>query len=353
MFRRLIHLAVVVVATALTALTALTPAALAGTANAGLPGAKANPLAHMSWGVPSDDDLWAAYQSASGENHTLLGRLALRPRAIWLGTWNKVSQVKQATRQAVAGSQNRNPKALVQLATFELSPWEGQTAGGSWDVATDESWYRNLAAGIGNARALVVEQIDLPFTLKTSSREPERIDTYGAKVLSARRHTNVYLDAGTHGWWTPRQAARELVANGIRYARGFSLDDTDYDSTAVELKFGAQVIAALARDGVHGKHFIVNTDENGQPYTAKQASGSGSNINSTPMCHGTVQTVCQRTGIPPTTNVTAARWHLGRSAAKLAKKDCDGYVWVGRPWNINGGPFDTQNALWLAANGKY
>jgi hypothetical protein len=50
--------------------------------------------------VPHDDDPWAAHQSASAENHTLLGRLAPQPQR-WLGAWNKVSQIKQA----VAGSQ--------------------------------------------------------------------------------------------------------------------------------------------------------------------------------------------------------------------------------------------------------
>ena len=259
----------------------------------------------------------------------------------------------------MAASQNGNPNALTEFATFELNPWENQMANGvdkpavhgSWNVSSDEAWYRNMAAGIGNARALVIMQVDLPVALKIPSTAPERIDTYAARVLSAKPYTTVYIDGGTTGWLTAAQDASLLIRNGIRYARGFALDDTDYDPTATEDEFGAKVVAALAKLGVRGKHFIVNTDENGQPYKPDQVPGRG--INDAPICHGRIQTACQRTGIPPTTNVASSLWHLGSTASKDAQLYCDGYVWSGQPWDIDGGPFVPQYALWLAENGEY
>jgi endoglucanase len=170
-------------------------------------------------------------------------------------------------------------------------------------------------------------------------------------VLSANPHTTVYIDAGTFGWTSPTRDAQLLIRNGIRYARGFALDDTDYDPTATEDVFGAQVIAALAKLGVKGKHFIVNTDENGQPYKPSEVKGRG--INDAPMCHGRIQTACQRTGILPTTNVASGRWHLGVVAGADARRYVDGYVWSGQPWDIDDGPFVLQYLLWLAENGEY
>jgi endoglucanase len=161
----------------------------------------------------------------------------------------------------------------------------------------------------------------------------------------------VYIDGGTFGWTSAKGDAKLLIRNGIRYARGFALDDTDYDPTATEDVFGAKVVAALAKLGVRGKHFIVNTDENGQPYKPYQVKGRG--INDAPVCHGGIQTACQRTGIPPTTNVASPLWHLGATAARDAKRYCDGYVWSGQPWDIDAGPFVPQYALWLAENGEY
>ena len=338
---------------------ALAPAAQAGTANGGLPGAGPNPIAHVAWGVPHDDNVWSTYQSAKGSNQTRLGRIALEPRAVWLGWENPNRQVQAETAAAVASSQNGNPNALTEFATFELNPWENQKPNGvdkpaihaSWNVRADEAWYRNMAAGIGSARALVIEQVDLPVALKILSTAPERIDTYGAQVLSANRHTTVYIDAGTFGWTSATRDAELLVANGIRYARGFALDDTDYDPTATEDEFGAKVIAALAKLGVRGKHFIVNTDENGQPYKPDQVEGKG--INDAPICHGQIQTACQRIGIPPTITVASPRWHLDAEAGQDAKRYCDAYVWSGQPWDVDAGPFLPRRELWLAENGEY
>ena len=335
------------------------PAAMAGVANAGLPGAGADPISGMAWGTPHDDDLWGAYHSLSGSKRLLLGKLALPPRALWLGWWWSVAQVRAETALTVADTQNGDPNALTEFATFTLHPWETRMANGawrgptrgSWNVSADEAWYRNMAAGIGSARALVIVQVDLPFARKAPSTTPERIDTYAARVLSSKPHTTVYIDGGTFGWLTPAQDAALLIRNGIRYARGFALNDTDYDPTATEDLFGAQVVAALAKRGVTGKHFIVDTVENGQPYKPYQVATRG--INDAPMCHGQIQTACQRTGIPPTTDVASPLWDLGAKASAAAKLYCDGYVWSGRPWDIDGGPFNLQNAFWLAANGEY
>jgi endoglucanase len=353
--------AAAILTTSVAAVAFTAPAARAGTANAGLPGAGADPIADMVWGSPGGlDDLGAAYQSASGSKRALLGKLALQPRAQWLGWWWKVAQVRAGTAATVTAAQNGNPNVLTEFVTFELHPWEEKLAAGgpwygptdgSWNVRSDEAWYRNMAAGIGTARALVIVQVDLPFALKAPGTAPERIDTYAAHVLSANPDTTVYIDGGTFGWMTPKNAASLLIRNGIRYARGFALDDTDYDPTATEDRYGAQVVAALAKRGVTGKHFIVDTDENGQPYKPDQVPLRA--INDTPMCHGRIQTVCQRTGILPTTNVAASRWHLGRVASKDAKRYCDGYVWSGRPWDHDAGPFDLHNALLLAENGEY
>ncbi len=342
------------------ALVAAPSAAQAGTANRGLPGAGPNPIAHVAWAAPRNDGVWNAYEAATGANRALLGRLAAQPRAVWLGWSIPPSQVRAQAAQTVALAQNGNPNVLTEFATDELYPWalmqpngfDQPDLNGSWNVRSDETWYRNMAAGIGSARALVVEQIDLPFARRIPSTAPEQIDTYAARVLSANPHTTVYIDAGTFTWLSPTQAATLLIRNGIRYARGFSLNDTGYESTSDEDTYGAQIVAALAKQGVRGKHFIVDTVENGQPYRPRDV-GHGKGLNDTPRCHAGVKTPCQRTGIPPTTNVASPQWHLGATAAKDARLYCDGYVWSGQPWDIDGGPFLKKYALWLAANSKY
>jgi endoglucanase len=343
-----------VAVTVAAAILAAAPAAWAGTANAGVKGAsRSNPIAGIPWRPyeGSADSLWTAYAAARGHRRALLGRLALEPRALFIGSWIASSRIKSVAEEVVQGTQQGDPNALTQFGTFELSPWEGAwTGGGQWNVNDARRWYKGLAAGIGDARALVILQIDLPFAAGTPNQQPETIDAYGTEVLSADPHATVYIDAGAYGWLSPAQQGALLISNGIRHARGFSVNDTQYGSMSEELEYGAEVLSYLKRHGIAGKHFLVNTAQNGQPYLAGQVSVPS---NDTPRCASRTQTLCQRTGIPPTTDVTNPRWHLTAGDAAIARSDVEGYVWASQPWNVNGGPFTLSFALNLGANGEY
>jgi endoglucanase len=329
-------------------------AAWAGTANAGIKGAsRSNPIAGFAWKAYEGpaDPLWSAYASARGHRRTVLGHLALEPRALFTGSWTGSSRIRDVAAEVVQGTQQGDPNVLTQFGTFELSPWEGAWSGqGQWNVADSERWYRGLAAGIGTARALVILQIDLPFAARTPNHQPETIDVYGTKVLSADPHTTVYIDAGAYGWLSPAEQGALLISNGVRHARGFSVNDTQYGPMSQELEYGAQIVAYLNSHGVAGKHFLVDTAQNGQPYLAGEVSGPS---NDTPRCASPTQALCQRTGIPPTTDVANPRWHLSAGDAAIARRDVDGYVWASQPWDVNGGPFSLRFALNLGANGKY
>jgi endoglucanase len=329
------------------------PAAWAGNANAGIHGAPAgNPIAGLPWGVytGANSGLYPAYARAKGRDRQLLANLALKPITQMLGFWDPISGVGQAAKQMIAATTGGDPKVLSQLSTFALNPWEGNACSASWSVSGGEAWYRALASAIGSARTFVIVQVDSPFMLCTPSSAPETITAYGAERLAALTHTTVYLDAGAAAWEPAGAMAGLLIRSGIRHVRGFALNDTQYGATSVELGYGAAILSALGARGVRGKHFIVNTDQNGQPYLAGQVSG-GSNY--TPRCSRPGQTLCQRTGIPPTTDVTNVRWHLPASAARIARRDVDAYVWSADPWDVNGGPFSLTFALELGANGEY
>lgn len=343
-----------VAVTVAAAVSAAAPSAMAGNANAGIKGAsRLNPIAGVTWGPyeGSADSLWSAYASARGRRRTLLGRLALKPRALFIGSWIANSRIKSVAEEIAQGTQQGDPDVMAQFGTFELNPWEGSWSGqGQWNVPAAERWYKGLAEGIGAARALVILQVDLPFAARTRNQQPETIDAYGTKILSANPHTTVYIDAGAYGWLSRAQQGALLISNGIRHARGFSVNDTQYGSMSQELEYGEQIVTYLVQHGITGKHFLVNTAQNGQPYLAGQVSGPS---NDTPRCASRTQTLCQRTGIPPTTAVASARWHLSAKDAAIAERDVDGYVWASQPWNVNGGPFNPSFALNLGANGKY
>ena len=341
---------------ALTALLGLLLAAApawAGTANAGLSEHR-DPLAGIRWGVYEGpiDSVWPAYESAHGHNRQLLGRIALQPRTVWDGSWD--SKPKATARESIQDSTQGDPNVLTQVAVFRLTPWE--TCSGAWSAANQAAyreWIRSYAAGIGDSRVALILQPDLPFAVCIPSPVPEQLVAYAAEVFNALPHTTVYIDAGSYEWYQPGTMATMLERSGIWHARGFALDVTQYGSTHSELQWGAAINRALAAAGARDKHFVINTDENGTPYLAGQIAGGGAASNYTPRCSRPGQPLCQRLGIPPTTDVASPRWGLSAADRRIAAAQADAYMWIGRPWMTNAGPFVWSDALALAANGLY
>jgi len=333
----------------------LTPsAACAGTANAGLGGAGSDPIAGMTWGyyTGNDDEIWPTYEAATGNAKQLLGEVALRPEANWFGPWEQPSAIQGDVSGYVSDVTHGNPAVLSQLTDFSLSPWEGQictTPVTPALVSAYHAWNDGFAAGIGDSRALVVMQPDLPEANNKCLSSQARATLLGEVAWATRKldslaHTTVYLDAGSSDWESVPVVTSLLIQSGIRSARGFALDATHYASTQSEISYGTQVVEALARRGLKHKHFIIDTAENGSPfdYHALIAAGAaGSNVaGCTSIDH---PSLCQTFGIPPTYQVASPQWKLGAHDSALATKYVDGYVWFGRPWlYAQSGQFDCQ-----------
>jgi hypothetical protein len=329
--------------------------AFAGIANGGLPGAPAhNPLAGMTWGIYRGpiDGVWPAYQSARGRHKQLMAKIALRPLTVWTGGWYADSYVRTVAQQIIQSTTGGNPDVLSQVAIFRLSPWE--TCSGSWgrgDQASYRAWINQFAAGIGDSRVALILQPDLPFALCNSSPVPLQLVGYAARKFSALRHTTVYVDAGAFAWAPASQAASMLERAGIRHARGFALNVTQYGSTAQELRYGDEIVHTLAAAGIPRVHFVVNTDENGSPFLAGQVAG---NSNERRVCRGRHDQICVTLGIPPTTDVANRRWGLTVGNRAIASREVDAYLWAGRPWVENStGQFVFARAIGLATSSPF
>jgi hypothetical protein len=138
----------------------------------------------------------------------------------------------------------------------------------------------------------------------------------------------------------------------VGHVRGFALNGTHYDSTATEIIYGQQIAQALARAGIPGRHFVINTADTGRPFTWAQywAAHPHGNFDNAEACRTVTQQRCVTLGIPPTWRVTDPRWHLPTPVLAPAKRYCDGYLWFGRPWMDNqASPFDLNRALAIAA----
>ena len=320
-----------------------------------------NPLAGRPWGVykGNADQAWPPYVSSTGTRRTLLAKIALRPKAKWFGKWIPNDEITTKVRQYIANSTGGDPETLVQMTMFRMVPWEHEACRRlptRAERASYRGWVRRAAVGIGDAHVALILQPDGPFALCApgGSQLPSRLIAYAARVFSELAHTSVYIDGGASDWPkdNPEESARFLMPAGIQYARGFALNSTHYAATADQIAFGTRLVAELARRGAPGKHFVINTSSNGQPFDFGQARGS--HPDNAKVCDTRTEVRCVTLGIPPTDDVADQRWGLSLRNRARARAHVDGYLWFGRPWLfMQADPFVMSRALKLARTTPY
>lgn len=317
-----------------------------------------NPLAAQPWGVYTGgaDGLYPAWQAATGNQKALLAKSALQPRVRWFGSWIPAHDIAAklgdyiTTTQREAGTKD----VLIQLAQFMLWP-NGEVAYKNplpdGYPAYYRGWVDKAAATIGDARVVLVLEPDLGITQKDGAWKPSaRLDlvAYAAQVFGALPRTTVYLDASSADWLRVDVARDMLLAAGVENVRGFALGATHYTALGDELTYGRQLVAALADAGVPGKHYVVDTADNGKPFTwpeywAKHPDGD---FNNAETCTTSTEDKCDTLGIPPTSRVASDAWGLTTGQRRAARRWCDAYLWFGRPWLYRqASPFDLQRAL--------
>src|SRR5205807_10672709 len=146
----------------------------------------------------------------------------------------------------------------------------GYSAGGARSAGAYRRWIQSFAAGLGRARAAVVLEPDATADLGCLSgkerRTRLRLLSRAVTTLSSDPNVAVYLDAGNAGWQPARVMASRLRAAGLGHARGFSLNVSNFDTTASELAYGR---AISARTG--NNQFVIDTSRNGVGPTANRA----------------------------------------------------------------------------------
>ena len=173
---------------------------------------------------------------------------------------------------------------------------------------------------------------------------------WSAQLLSGLPNTTVYIDGGSSDWLTVAAAARLLKQAGVSFVRGFALGITHRASPSSEVAYGAKVSAALARAGAGTKHFVIDTADNGHPYTYAQffAAHPGGTWENPPPCSRTY-TACNSLGIPPTTDVTSRYWHLPRHERARLRRYVDAFMWIDRSWlSRNDTTFTVSHAVAIA-----
>ncbi|MFI5009613.1 MAG: glycoside hydrolase family 6 protein, partial [Solirubrobacterales bacterium] len=206
---------------------------------------------------------WAA--AGRGAEAAQIGKIASQPVAKWFGNWSyghggTAGDVNWWVSAATAAG------ALPVLVAYDI-PWRDcsqYSSGGAANAAAYEQFIEAIVQGIGSRRAVVILEPDALAELECLSAEKQA--TYYSLLSFAVSHLNksssisVYLDAGNAHWQAAATMAARLRKAGVAQARGFSLNVSNFDTTASEAGYGEAIAKALST----GAHFVVDTSRNGQ-----------------------------------------------------------------------------------------
>jgi endoglucanase len=297
-------LAVMVVA------TALVPAAV-GSAPARP--SDTNPLAGLSFYVDHESPSWLEWQhlTRSGQRGKadLIWKIAREPKAVWVGRFTRPNfQVKVRRIFDTAQSQGQVP-VLTVLRAQSTGCNANYDGGGPAEDARTRAWYDDLARAVGNNQVVIAFEPDSLGTIechKKSRRDDRlRLLRYGVDQLSALPNATIYIEAGASDWQSAKTMAPKLRAVGIAKVRGFMLNATHNDWTKSNIQYGLQLSRLVG-----GKHFIVNTAENGRGAIHKRLA-NGRRL--TVWCNAPNRGL----GPPPTT--------------ETSNPMADAYLWINRP----------------------
>jgi endoglucanase len=318
-----------------------------------------NPLAGSEWGVyvGRQDPAVNGWVGLGQQQRDALAPIAMIHKAKFFGRWIADGQAEQRTEEYIAGAQAGDPARLTILTLFRMFPWEGEARidkrlPTTAEQASYKKFVLGMARGIGDDKVAVVLQPDGYFAkkaydahLKKLGRKqallPARMLAWTAKTLSHQPHTTVYVDMGSEDWALGNVApvAKFLKLSGVAYARGFSLNVSHKNYLDREILFAKKVSRALAKMGLPGKHAVLDTSDNGQPFAGKELNPHGSHQHDytppgeiNPCRTKDQKSLCTALGVPPTTDVDNPRWGLSPTVARTAARYVDAYLWVSRPW---------------------
>ena len=262
----------------------------------------------------------------------LLRKIVSRPAGIWVGAWIPDTQVAETVRTVMRRAVARHSMPLLVLYAFPYRGCEHDGGTGSDSAAGYERWIGQVAAAIGAGKAAVILEPDalaeyVRLGCLSPAEQRDRLTVLHRAIdrLARLPHTSVYLDAGNSRWQSAAVMASLLLAAGVGEIRGFSVNVSNFNSTATEESYGNAVSALL-----HRAHYVIDTSRNGVATANTWCNPPG-----------------QALGTPPT--------------ARTGNPLVDALLWIKPPGasdgTCNGGPpagtFWLSYALSLAANARW
>jgi len=269
---------------------------------------------------PSNEATQYALANPTADGAALIAQAGQVPTATWFGDWD--ADVQSSVNTYVSAAARSGAIPVVVLYNIPQRDCGNYSAGGVANTAAYTSWVQAASRGIGGTSAVVIVEPDALAGADCLSSADQQA-RYSAiaqavNILKANQNATVYLDAGNPAWQTVATMAARLKAANIAGADGFSLNVSNYVSTARNQTYGDQLSRLVG-----GKHYVIDTSRNGN-----------SNISPDAWCNASAAAF----GALPT--------------ARTGDALNDALLWVKIPWEsdgtCNGGP-EAGGVFWSFA----
>ncbi|MEV7816158.1 glycoside hydrolase family 6 protein [Streptomyces flaveolus] len=210
---------------------------------------------------------WVAANPGDGRAPAINASIANTPMARWFGSWSGTIGTATGAYVGAADYSDKLP-VLVAYNIYNRDYCGGHSAGGAASPSAYANWIAQFAGGIAGRPAVVILEPDSlgDYGCMTQAQIDEReamLTNALAQFSRQAPNTWVYMDAGNPGWVSPATMAQRLHEAGLRQAHGFSLNVSNYFTTAENTAFGNAVNSELSARYDYTKPFVVDTSRNG------------------------------------------------------------------------------------------
>jgi endoglucanase len=222
--------------------------------------------------APTDLNLWRTPQpqnSITGQG-AAFDTYKMVPTFIWQGDWSRRPRTEVAGWAASAKAAGK-----VLPVTLYAFPRSGYSAGGLNSLGEYQAWVDEVSAGIGSTRAIVIVEPDalyLANRMQDGTTAQVAISYAVKKLKSSNPNTKVYLESSY--WFDSALQSQWLRAAGVAQTAGFVMNVSSFETTTKVATIAEAVTRDLARHGVSGKKYLIDTGRNGNgPLTAAFGPG--------------------------------------------------------------------------------
>lgn len=246
--------------------------------------------------------------------------IAREPNVMRYGNWTGPDPGIQVS-QYLARASVLQPGTVPEISTYWVvdqkltHPHCGHYADSAARQAKYHRWVESLASGIGSSRVIVFLEMDSLITVGCLSHHGLAVRLHelhdAINILSQLPRAVVYLDAGAADAVPAAQTASMLRRAGVSEIQGFFVNSTHFDWTSRDIQYGEHISRLTG-----GKHFVVNTAENGRgPLVPPDRRENGNEILCNPSGRGLGPLPTFKTGYR---NVDAFAWiaYPGRSGGQ-------------------------------------